>query len=275
MSEGRYDEALQTLKTIIIQEKPINKLRPMIDKVRCQIEIDLIDEAVKTCSDYRSMIDSLIDAPEMADVVKNCDEGVINLIEMLLEVKRMDSVDILLRSRLRLAQKYFDAKPRLLKLENIAFFITKIAGELSSKNRFNDIQDYYDLLDEVYIEMQKIQDVDLKLKCEDVAWFLMHYGFVCNEAKDWSKSIEIQNKAISIMETAYAEQAIFYRVLGNCCNNLGVAYENMGRLDESKNCFQQAVDIYIAARDWGNNNKKQTSVALANRNLQRVQKKMR
>ena len=274
MNDGKFDEALQTLKTIIIQETPINKMMPLIDKIRCQIEIDQIDDAVETCKEYIKTVDSQLGSEEMEGIVKKCDEGVVKVIEMLLEIKRINSAYLLLKCRLDIAKRYYEAKPRLLKLENIGYFITKIAIELSNRNRLEEIKSYYNLLDEVYVEMQKVESIDLKLKCEDVAWFLMHYGFCCNECKDWDKSIEIQSKAISIMETAYGEEAIFYRVLGNCCNNLGVAYENSGRLAEAKNCFQQAIDIYIAAKDWGNNNKKQTSVSLCNRNLHRINKKL-
>ena len=99
-------------------------------------------------------------------------------------------------------------------------------------------------MDKSLKEMQRIGDVDLKVKCEEIAWFLKYYGYCCIEVADYDKSIEIHKQAISLLESTFGDNANHYQVLGLCYNNLGVSYENSNKLIEAKQYYETAVKVY-------------------------------
>ena len=81
-------------------------------------------------------------------------------------------------------------------------------------------------MDKVLKKMQRIGDVDLKVKCKKIARFLKTYGYCCLQVPDYDKSIEIYKQAASLLESTFGDDANHYKVLGHCYHNLGAAYKN-------------------------------------------------
>ena len=103
--------------------------------------------------------------------------------------------------------------------------------------------------------MQRIGDVDLKVKCEEIAWFLKCYGFYCNKAADYGKSIEIHKQAISLMESTFDDDANHYQVLELCYYyDLVAAYEHLNKLVEAKQCYETAVKVKKQVKDCDDEN---------------------
>lgn len=127
-------------------------------------------------------------------------------------------------------------------------------------------------MEEILKEMQKINLSDLKLKCIDVAWFMKFYGFCCNEAEDFSKSIEINKQAIAIMETVFSEESCQYLVLGLCYHALGKAYDNSTRFKAATPAYHKAMNMYKKANQWPTDHEKDTCVSLIENSLERIKK---
>ena len=274
MKDGKYDLALQTIQTIITHDSSVNKIPPLFDKIKCHMEIGQIDEAKNSLTDLVNMIDSKLPSDQLTVITDEFDEKIKSIIIKFVECRRIDTAVALVKCRFKLVIAFFTGESRLWKLKNIGYLMKEIAIQLSNQQKPDKIRQNYSLMDKILKEMQKINDVDMKLKCRQVTWFLMRYGFCCNEAKDWMKSIEIHKQAIVVMETAFAEEATRCQVLGNCYNNLGVAYKNCNRLDEAKVCYQRAIEIFNKANDHSNSDVRDELITSSSQNLHYVQEKL-
>ena len=72
----------------------------------------------------------------------------------------------------------------MTKIENVGWLMTKIAKEMSKQNRIDQFKNQYKFFDEIITFMQSVTDVEMKIKCKEVAWCLLRYGFCCNEVQD-------------------------------------------------------------------------------------------
>ena len=161
------------------------------------------------------------------------------------------------------------------KLRRIGGEMQHIAMELNKQNKRNDFKQQYPVMDKILKEMQQISDVDLKVKCKEIAWFLAYYGFCCNKVADYDKSIEIHKQAISLMESTFGDNANHYQVLGHCYNNLGAAYKNSNKLVEAKQSYETAVKVYEEVKECDDENIKMENILFTSRLLEGVEAKLK
>ena len=269
MDDKEHYKALRTLETLIVQEEGAIRLLSMTMKIKCQIELREHDDATVTCVKMASMFEQINLENQPTTVMNELHDEIKLLVERFIKIN-IDSSLFLQRCRFDLIIRFFKEKTRLLKLQNIGFKKQKIAEELMKQNKRIDFKLQYPLVDKILKEMQRIDNVNFKVKCESIAWFLKCYGFCCNKAADYDKSIEIHKQAILLMESTFGDDANQYKVLGHCYNNLGGACENSNKLVEAKRCYDTALNIYNQAKDWTGVQQKVGRILLATDNSQRV-----
>ena len=248
----------------------INKLLSILLKIRYQIETNDSVDAIVTCVKMASMFEQINLQNQPTTVMNELHDEMKLLVKRFVKIN-VDSSLLLQRCRFDLIVGCFNGKTRLLKLRDIGFEMQHIAKKLTKQNKRSDFKQQYPVMDKILKEMQRIGDVDLKVKCEEIAWFLKSYGFCCNKAVDYDKSIEIHRQAISLMESTFGDNANHYRVLGHCYNNLGAAYEHSNKLVEAKQYYETAVKVYNEVKDWNDENKKMKHILFTSRLLEFVE----
>ena len=270
----QFKKAFGNLQTLFAQEEGINKLLSIMLKIRYQIETNDSVDATVTCVEMVSMFKQINLRNQPTTVMNELHDEMKLLVKRFVEIN-VDSSLLLLSCRFDLIVGFFNGQTRLEKLRSIGIEMQKIAKELKKQNKRIDIKQQYPVMEKILKEMQRIGDVDLKVKCEAIAWFLKYYGFCCNKAADYDKSIEIHKQAISLMESTFGDNANHYRVLGHCYNNLGSAYEDSNKLVEAKQYYETAVKVYKEVKDCDDENQKMESISFTSRLLEDVEAKLK
>ena len=274
MDDKEHYKALRTLETLIVQEEGAIRLLSITMKIKCQIELGDNDNATVTCVEMASMFEQINLKNQPTMVMNELHDEIKMLVERFIKIN-IDSSLFLQTCRFDLIIGFFNGKTRLLKLRDIGGEMQKIAVELTKQNKRIDFKEQYPIMDKVLKEMQRIGDVDLKVKCESIAWFLKLYGVCCNKAADYDKSIEIHKQAISLLESTFGDNANYFQVLGLCYNNLGAAYENLNKLVEAKQYYKTAVKVKKQVKDWNDESKKMESILFTSRLLEGVEAKLK
>ena len=214
MDDKEHYKALRTLETLIVQEEGATRLLSMTVKIKCQIELGDNDNATVTCVEIASMFEQINLQNQTTTIMNELHDEMKLLVERFVKIN-IDSSLLLQSCRFDLIVGFFNGKTRLLKLRDIECEMQDIAMELNKQNKCIDFKEQYPLVDKILKEMQRIGDVDLKVKSESIAWFIKLYGYCCNEVADYDKSIEIHKQAISLMECTIAH-SVTMRVITEC-----------------------------------------------------------
>ena len=275
MTKGNYVEALQTLQTIIVNVDNVEKLLCLFDRAECQIKLKQCEIALVTANEILSLIETNSSSNEFKNSIKKIELNVENLVQSLNHIQQTDFLILLVKCWIVLVKTFFEQHVFLSKLETICLSISNITTELINQVREKEIKEYFPLMDEILeiIKCRPTKDVDLKMKCNSMANIMQIYGSCCNDASDWSKSIEIHNKAITMKETACTDKEHCCQMLGHCYNNTGRAYSNLKKTEKARSCFEKAVRIYRNATDYESEAARQSDLRNSQQNLDLVDKK--
>ena len=265
-----HKRAVETLQILIAHEDGANRLLLMAKKIRCQIKLG--EDYISTCKEMASTLKQINLQNQPTTVMNELHDEIKLLVESFTTIN-VDSFLLLQSCRFDLIIGFFDGQSRLDKLKGIGSSNLSIAKKLNKQNKGIHFKQQYPLMDKILKEMQRIGDVDLKVKFETIAWFLRYYGHCCHKAADHDKSIEIYKQAISLMESTFGDDANHHRVLGFCYDNLGVAYENSNKLVEAKQCYETAVKVKKLVKDWVDENQRLESILFTTRSIQGVKAK--
>ena len=272
MDDKQYNKADQTLQTLIAHKEEANKALSMMLKIRYQIETNNKADATITCVEMASMFEQIKLQNQPTTIINELHDEIKQLVGSFIEVN-VDSSLLLQRCRFDLIIGSFEGLTRLLKLRIIGIEMQSIAEKMQKQRKSVYFKGQYSLMDSILKEMQKIDNVDLKAKCKEIACFLKYYGYCCAKARDFDKAIEVYAQAISSLERTYGnDEAKNLFVLGLCYNNLGNAYHNLHKLVEAKLCYETALKIYSQVKDWTDNKQKINNILLATNNLDSLQR---
>ena len=256
MNDGKYKEALQTLKTIAIHAESINEVLTLFDIVQCLIKVNQNDEAFAVVFQILSLIEVHISTIEFKDLFNDIYKKLDKLIETLIEIKQTNCILPLSQCQFDLSRNLLKGNELLIKLNNIGINFSKVIEKLNSQNKPEEIKKYYPLMDKISETMQMTTEVDLKEKCKLCASFLQQFGYCLSITKDWIKSIAVHEQAIGIFKTAFANKAYEFVEVGECYNNVGIAYKNLDKLEIARFCFEEAISVYKKANFVDINHKK-------------------
>ncbi|CAK8671600.1 uncharacterized protein LOC143465235 isoform X1 [Clavelina lepadiformis] len=269
MKEKRFDDAIHILRRIVRSVEGYHKINHVINLVRCLFETDQIEEAKEFCKDLQSTLNSENFASATKNICKNCDVDLRQLAEDFVEKDYKTSIR-LLKCAFKVIATLHSGVEKLDKLQNTAFRMTKVAQEMSRQNNGNEFKSQFGFMDEITDDMLRVTDVDLKPKCKKIARCLFNKALCFKCTFFYSQSIEDNKQAILLMKAAFGDDAKFYRVVGQCYNNLGAAYEADKQLMEAETAYLQAKHVYEAVTDWNDDDNKQSSIGLTDNNLKRV-----
>ncbi|CAK8671595.1 unnamed protein product [Clavelina lepadiformis] len=268
MKETRFDDAIPILRRIVRSVEGYHKINHVINLVRCLFETDQIEEAKEFCKDLPSTLNSANFTSAAKDICNNCDVELLQLAEDFIGKDYTSSI-MLLRCAFKVIATLHSGEQKLQKLQNTAFRMTKVAQEMSRQNNRNEFKSQFGFMDEIIDDMLRVTDVEFKTKCQKLAWCLKHRALCFKYTSYNSQSIGDNKQAILLMKAAFGDDAKFYRVVGFCYHNLGVAYENDKQLMEAVTACLQAKHVYEAVTDW-NDDDKQSSIILTDNNLKRM-----
>ena len=177
---------------------------------------------------------------------------------------------MLLRCAFKVIATLHSGEQKLQKLQNTAFRMTKVAQEMSRQNNRNEFKSQFGFMDEIIDDMLRVTDVEFKTKCQKLAWCLKHRALCFKYTSYNSQSIGDNKQAILLMKAAFGDDAKFYRIVGICYNNLGVAYANDKQLMKEETAYLQAKHVYEAVTDFVSDDEKQSSIRLTENNLKRI-----
>jgi len=243
----------------------------MIQKINCQLELKQPEDAQETCSELLSLVKSINFEQAKAKQLSLDDYNsrVQKVVEKFSKTKSSEVALKLSFCRFHILKQHSKENTRLFKLANLSKVILPFAHEMKKNNQENIFKHYYFNLDEILQEIYKINEVDVKNKAKQVAWYLTHYGLCSKAIRDLPKSIDLNKQAITIMEFVFGQGAGKHKVYGHChCNN-GSAYELQQQLDEAKTSYENAIKAYKMVEGW-KNDEKETTLTNAQKYLQRV-----
>ena len=257
INDGKYNKALDILKTIVINEKRTNKIPPMIQKLSCEIDERLYSDAKTTGREIANLIESKEFEKKENNHTKQIYHNKLHSIAMkLIKIKHFDLALLLVEIQLNLIKHSYSVQEKLTKLQNLGISLTDISKNLHYKKDLKKVKEIYLLYDKVLNDMQSINDIDLKIKTENIAWFMYYYGTGCNFMKDFNKSMVIFPKAIFLMKANLSDNANNYVVYGICHHNYANVLIETKRLIEAKERFEEALKIFEEATDWPNEEQK-------------------
>ena len=160
MNDGKYEEAIQTLQTIIIHAEPVNKILTLFDKVQCLIKANQIDERLVVFYQISSLIEAHISTIKFKDSFNHIYKSLDKLIETLIEIKQTNCIFSLIHCQFNLCQNLFEGE-LLFELEDIGFNFQNILKKLKSQNKAEEFKKYFPLMDEILETMLMITEVDL------------------------------------------------------------------------------------------------------------------
>ena len=266
----RYEEAIQTLQAIFLQADPVNQILTLFDKIKCLIETNQTNDALVCGFEILSLIESNIATVVFKSSFEQIETNLESLIENFIKIKQDVCIVSMMECWFGLVQNFMKDKPLLTRIVDIGTLIVNQSEILMSQNKAVDIKEFYLLMDKMYKKMQMTDMDDFKFKSIKVNSFLQRYGMICDYARDWYKSVEIHNQAISVLATALGAEAEKYQRFGHCYHNLGVAWKNLDAKDKAKICYEKSIKVYKKATDYNNVEARKKHLDNTKRNLQLV-----
>ena len=275
---GKYDEAYQLYHTICGQMEGCFKIQPSINKTICMLETDQMRHARRQVRDIVQAVNRSMSDEKLQDIYQSLDGQLRDLAERFVESHECDPAILLARCRFEIIKNLQqDGVTRLLGLEKIGLIMQNIAEEMSTLPKRPRTKASYNclccLMDEILDEMQMITEIDVRLKSSRIAWYLKYVGFCSDELEDFQRSSLVYNQAIAIMKTVFGPEAMYYKVLGFCYNNLAYVYEHTNQVQEALKALRFAVDIFHDAIDWSNEEDKSKCIAKTLASLHTIKEK--
>ncbi|CAK8671584.1 unnamed protein product [Clavelina lepadiformis] len=270
MKEKRFDDAIPILQRIVRSVEGYHKIYHVINLVQCLFETDQMEEANECCKELQSTLNSANFTFTAKDICKNCDVELLQLAEDFIEKDYTSSI-LFLRCAFKVeCATLHSGKQKLDELRDTAFRMSNVAEEMSRRKNRNEFKSQFVFMDEIFEDMLRVTDVELKTKCKRLAWCLLNKAFCFYNNSFYSQSIEDNKQAILLMKAAFGDDAKFYRIVGICYNNLGVAYANDKQLMKEETAYLQAKHVYEAVTDFVSDDEKQSSIRLTENNLKRI-----
>ena len=211
---------------------------------------------------------------ENNETKQKCHDELTSLVEKFIEIKRLDSIEsvlLLAASQFHLIKHSYSGQVKLSKLKGLGFSLREISKIFQDKNHAVKL---YLLFEKILNYMQLITNVDLKVKTENISWFMYYYGTACNIFKDFTISNDILLKVIFLMKTIFGGDAANYKMYGASHHNYAVALYDTNRLIEAKPMFEEALKVYEKASDWDNEKQKIENIMATSRGLHKVNTKL-
>ena len=263
------------------QEIEIKQLKPneknilgLLKNIKAQIELNHIKEAVLSCTEVVSLIESEVSTNDIEYIKYQCDDALIDLISRFILVRHLGSVRMLMQCRFDVVMKFFKGKSRLFRLAKCGMLMQEVILEMLKQHNEDEFKDYQPLMDKFLQAMRDLPDVEKELKCKETAWFLKCYAFGCNESKNFPKSKELHEQAIDDLEKTFGDTSAHYKVYGVCHNNLGWGHETVGKFQEAQYYYNRAVELYNAAKDCKSEAEKRRSVTIVTKSIARITDKL-
>ena len=270
----KYDEALQLLNVVIIQEKNCKKIFPLIQKMRCEISTNRSSDAVATWAEVVKLIMSSEFENEDKSAKIKCETEIESIAEMFISTIKIDDAICLLKMQFFLSKQLHTGKKKLDKLSNLGIPIQELTKQLSIRSNAEKVQNIYMHFDEILNEMQATEKVDFKAKTLEISWLMKYYGVSCNHMQDTPKSIEVHNKALFHMKSTFGNHAGDYKVYCYMLHGYATALESDNRLSEAKQMYDDAMRCKEQAVDWLDDDDKMKSILITSARLHEVSIKL-
>ena len=273
MGKQQYSAALDILKSAIAILKSAGDAKQfilaLIKKVHCLLMLQKTEEAQST-SDLITAIVAKENFHDENEMEKYYNE-IKQIIEKATESQNLKPAFALHHALVYLTRSYRQGIKKLHKFKDVGWMVTNIVTEAHKQN----ISLKFGPSMEVMLNaMLVINDVDLKEKMKQIAWFLMRFGICCNQTQCYLQAVKYYEQAILLKRVAYGSEANRYQVFGYCHNNLGAAYENMNWLMAAKHMYERAWAAYEHVIDWNDDQQKIETISRASHNLQKVKLKL-
>ena len=260
MTKTKYNEALQLLKTVLIQETSVGKLFPLLQRARCEIEIGLTPQAETTCEEIVKLIASKDFERQTDELKQKCHDELEFLAQRFKNIGKFDTVLLIINSMYHLTKHSYSGALKLDKLKGLGYTLMKIALNFQSRNDTTRTKLCDGLLDEILSDMQMIGEVDLLVKTKKIEKFMYWYGYHCNDVKDYAKSIDVHSKLLFYVKSNFGKDARNCKVHGFCYQNFAEALKETGRFVEAKQMFKEALNCLELASDWTNDKQKENGL---------------
>ena len=275
INNSKYNEALQILKVIIIQEKTAKKIFPMIQKAECEIESGRKSKAENTSKEIASLMSSEEFVNETVDTKAKCHYKLKPLYNKLIENENFDTALKLIRHQLDLIKQSFESEEKLDKLSDLVKPLCDIAYSFNFQENAEQVKELYLLLDSILHDMQVIKDVDFETKTCLIFWFMQYYGTSCYQMKDFEKSLRINSNIIFFMKSNLGNAAENYLMYGYCQSNMADTLFELNRWNEAKQVYEQALSTYEQVQDWDDDEQKLQAVLEISLMLQKINDKLK
>ena len=247
MKAKEYKNALLTLQTLIVQEEGISKLLSMLKKIKCQVAMG--DDAAITCAEVTSILNTLQIYDPSTSVVDQLDDEIRLLADTFIEIN-LDIALVFRHCQFDLIKQFYEGYTKLMKLTTLSGIGNSIQPSGISKLLGFKSNQQYSFMDEIVKEMQAVKNVDVKVKCSEVALFMKYYGCYCYKLRDFKKSIELLAKAIFLVETVFGEKtSCDNQLIPDLYHHLGLAYASLSNLVEAILSLEQANTLYLELKN--------------------------
>ena len=250
--EKNFHAALDFLHILVEQMNDLDQLRPAIETTRCQLALGRVKKAEETCRQkVLPLINSSIFDESFRESYPILDDDLSELLQECKEKREFAKTKLLLsQSLIKVIDVYhkYDSEKHLRKLTNLG----GIVKSLEHEKWFNSKK--IDLMNQVLVEMQTIEDVNLRKKANIVGAFLFDIGETLGQwsVLNYSQSSALYWQAITLLRTVCGKTAEHQKLLADCYFNLGKIYKKQLAVSKAKKSLKTAIEIYKSAGDLSN-----------------------
>ena len=154
--DGKYNEALKLLKTIIVHDKTAKEIFPIIQKAKCEIEKRSYSDAETTCKKIATLIESEEFENKNNETKQKCLVELDSLVMKLIEIKQVDIALLIAESQFHLIKHSYSVQEKLKKLEDLGVSLMNISKNFQNEHNSWKAKQIYFLADEILSDMKHV-----------------------------------------------------------------------------------------------------------------------
>ena len=236
MNSGLFEEALSYLHTVIdLEKRDWNRVLPIINSLKCQLEITEIDKADNSVVQLLKILENTTVAAKLNPVFDVCDKEIEELVTKFLEIGSTNSAIMLNRCRVKVISALCNTDAKLQNFGLVGKSMHLIAKEMRKKHFVflhyqgcrrmftsaeNEAATHSLVMSEILELMNDVTISDTSKQTMEIVWFLQSYGMCCDLLGDYEKSAGLYTQAKEMLEKRFGSEIDCYKSSRHCYNSV-------------------------------------------------------
>ena len=249
---NKHREAVRILDAIICQSpEEFHNVSNYVTKIKCLLELELIDDAVKLTNQIDLILASTRNLRNLRSQSEEVISGLQDLIEGFIDVKCFDTTMLLAQCKYNVEKFYCENdNERLERFEETGGLIERLVREVMRVCGRDHCERPKEVFESVLREMLLIKGVSMEEKAVKLAWVYKYFAFYCDEIRNYHRSVELNRQGITVMKTVFGADSNKHKVFGHLYNNMGASLFKLKCFARANSAYTKALAVYNEAEDW-------------------------